>query len=185
MSSKTMQTFSLVGTPFYMSPEAITSTGHGLASDIWSFGCLMYEVAALRTPFYEENLNYYSLGEKIKAAQYAPLSRNAPKGVNCLVIADVISNNHPMINSPQVTSTVSSINTSNGFVFTPSASSPLPMSESSHYSQIAEVLIQSMIQVDPSSRPTALQVLEICKRCAAAYAHMLPTALDAYFTNPP
>ncbi len=45
----------LIGSPFYMSPEQ----GQGLAvdgrSDIYSFGCIMYEVLAGRVPFYGEN----------------------------------------------------------------------------------------------------------------------------------
>jgi serine/threonine protein kinase len=46
------------GTPFYMAPElfadgAVRST----ASDLWSFGCLLYEMIAGRPPFVAENLH--------------------------------------------------------------------------------------------------------------------------------
>jgi len=74
LSSKTNQIFSMVGTPFYMSPEAISNTGYNLKSDIWSLGCLLYELAALQSPFYSVNLNYYNLGSCIQSAQYPPLS---------------------------------------------------------------------------------------------------------------
>ena len=40
MSSKTFEAFSIVGTPWYLSPEAITSAGYDFKSDIWSCGCL-------------------------------------------------------------------------------------------------------------------------------------------------
>ena len=33
----------MCGTPNYMSPEVISSSPHGLASDVWSLGCLLYE----------------------------------------------------------------------------------------------------------------------------------------------
>ena len=48
LSSQTAQAKSMVGTPYYMSPECIRGQPYEWSSDIWSLGCLLYELAALR-----------------------------------------------------------------------------------------------------------------------------------------
>jgi NIMA (never in mitosis gene a)-related kinase len=42
---------SKVGTPYYVAPEIVRGDAYGLASDVWSLGCLLYELATLRSPF--------------------------------------------------------------------------------------------------------------------------------------
>jgi NIMA (never in mitosis gene a)-related kinase len=41
----------MVGTPFYMSPELVSGRGYDEKSDIWALGCVLYEMATLRPPF--------------------------------------------------------------------------------------------------------------------------------------
>ena len=76
-SSKTDMTHSTVGTPYYMSPEGIQAGGGGggydFKSDTWSLGCLLYELAALRSPFYREKINFYLLGKRITSGTFDPL----------------------------------------------------------------------------------------------------------------
>lgn len=37
-----------VGTPLYMSPEVLRGGGYDFSSDVWSVGCLLYELAMLK-----------------------------------------------------------------------------------------------------------------------------------------
>jgi NIMA (never in mitosis gene a)-related kinase len=51
LSEQTMEAFSKVGTPYYVSPEVVRGAGYDWKSDVWSLGCLLYELATLRSPF--------------------------------------------------------------------------------------------------------------------------------------
>ena len=48
---------SVVGTPYYLSPEIINADEYSFKSDIWSLGVLFYEIAALEPPFNGRSLN--------------------------------------------------------------------------------------------------------------------------------
>lgn len=51
----TSRTYSYVGTVEYMPPEIVSSDGHGhgRAVDWWSLGCMLYELTAGHTPFFD------------------------------------------------------------------------------------------------------------------------------------
>ena len=47
--------FTLCGTPEYLSPELVLSKGHDKSADYWALGCLVYELLVGRTPFQHDN----------------------------------------------------------------------------------------------------------------------------------
>jgi len=57
-----------VGTPYYMSPEQIKESKYNEKSDIWSAGCVLYEIASLHPPF--EAANQLALAMKIKNGKF-------------------------------------------------------------------------------------------------------------------
>ena len=73
LSENTYQAHSKVGTPLYMSPEVLRGDGYDFKSDVWSLGCLLYELAMLKSPFKSEGLNLYSLFQKISQGEYSAL----------------------------------------------------------------------------------------------------------------
>lgn len=67
MNQDSIFAYTHVGTPYYMSPEQINDQKYNEKSDIWSTGCIIYEVAALRAPF--EATTHYQLAMKIKSGK--------------------------------------------------------------------------------------------------------------------
>ena len=48
------------GTPFYMAPELFEDNPvYSFASDLWSFGCVLFELATGKPPFYSKSLNQH------------------------------------------------------------------------------------------------------------------------------
>mmetsp|Transcript_69478 Transcript_69478/g.166536 ORF Transcript_69478/g.166536 Transcript_69478/m.166536 type:complete len:758 (-) Transcript_69478:110-2383(-) len=73
-SPNTHSAHSSVGTPFYMSPEVIMcSKGYSFKSDVWSMGCVLYELTSGRCPFATDRASFYQLGKLIAAGDYVPL----------------------------------------------------------------------------------------------------------------
>ena len=59
----------MVGTPFYLSPEILSEQGYGFQSDIWSLGVILYEMTTLKHPFDAGNL--HSLALRIMKGDFA------------------------------------------------------------------------------------------------------------------
>lgn len=56
------------GTPYYASPEVWRDMPYDAKSDMWSLGCVLYEVASLRPPFRAEDME--ALYKKVLRGQY-------------------------------------------------------------------------------------------------------------------
>ena len=58
VSEDTVNCFTKVGTPLYMAPEIIKGEGYNFSCDVWSLGCIVYEMIELNSPFWVQ-------GEKV------------------------------------------------------------------------------------------------------------------------
>ena len=61
----------VVGTPYYLSPEVVQSKPYNLKSDIWSMGVILYELCALKPPFDAPSLHILAM--KIARGAFNPI----------------------------------------------------------------------------------------------------------------
>ncbi|XP_031717575.1 serine/threonine-protein kinase Nek2 [Anarrhichthys ocellatus] len=72
-----------VGTPYYMSPEQMDRMSYNEKSDIWSLGCLLYELCALSPPF--TAYNQKELAEKIREGKFKRIPYRYSEELNTLL----------------------------------------------------------------------------------------------------
>ena len=71
------------GTPYYASPEVWKDNPYDLKSDIWSLGCVTYEMCMLRTPFRAETME--GLFNKILNGKYQRINIKYSDDLNNII----------------------------------------------------------------------------------------------------
>ncbi|XP_016408723.1 serine/threonine-protein kinase Nek5 [Sinocyclocheilus rhinocerous] len=72
-----------VGTPYYLSPEICENRPYNNKTDIWSLGCVLYELCTLRHPFEGSNLKQLVL--RICRGRYSPVSQRYSSELHLLL----------------------------------------------------------------------------------------------------
>lgn len=72
-----------VGTPYYVSPEIWDNKPYNNKSDVWSLGCVLYELCTLQHPFQAQS--WKSLILKVCRGAYAPLPSQFPYELHYLI----------------------------------------------------------------------------------------------------
>ena len=75
----------VVGTPYYLSPELCEEKPYNHKSDIWSLGCVLYELCTFKHPF--EAKNQGSLIIKIVRGTFPPLPSHYSADLHSVVSA--------------------------------------------------------------------------------------------------
>lgn len=71
------------GTPYYASPEVWDNHPYDFKSDIWSLGCLLYEISALKAPFRGTSMKM--VYDKVKQGIYEPIPKFYSKSLSGLI----------------------------------------------------------------------------------------------------
>eukprot|EP00002_Diphylleia_rotans_P015302 TRINITY_DN2973_c0_g1_i2.p1 TRINITY_DN2973_c0_g1~~TRINITY_DN2973_c0_g1_i2.p1 ORF type:complete len:674 (-),score=153.03 TRINITY_DN2973_c0_g1_i2:1056-3077(-) len=85
MNTQTHFAKTCVGTPYYLSPEICQDMPYNQKSDVWSLGCLLYEITTLRHAFDGNNLP--SLVLKILRGVYPPIPQQYSTDLRSLIDA--------------------------------------------------------------------------------------------------
>lgn len=73
----------MVGTPYYLSPEIVEGRPYSFKSDVWSLGVLLYELCTLKPPF--DGISIRQLSVNICRGTYPPLPSQFSKELRNLV----------------------------------------------------------------------------------------------------
>ena len=87
----------VVGTPYYLSPEIVKNKPYNYKSDIWSLGVILYEMVTLKMPFDATSLPLLSL--KILKGTYNAIPGTFSKDIRNLIaiMLQVDANKRPSI----------------------------------------------------------------------------------------
>lgn len=75
--------YTQTGTPYYASPEVWKDTKYDYKADIWSVGCIVYEMCCLKTPFKAKGLN--ELFEIVCKGKFANIPSIYSKDLSILI----------------------------------------------------------------------------------------------------
>ncbi|KAK1936191.1 protein kinase domain containing protein [Babesia divergens] len=83
LNTTTDHTQTIIGTPYYFSPELINGQEYSWPSDIWALGCLTHELATFRTPF-DGSKGMHELVRHIKHTPIPDLPKHYSSELNSL-----------------------------------------------------------------------------------------------------
>ena len=71
------------GTPYFASPEVWSGKPYGLKSDIWSLGCILYQITTLRMPF--KGNNFKEVYKNVLKCKYDPPPKTYSQDLSLII----------------------------------------------------------------------------------------------------
>ncbi|NWH32927.1 NEK5 kinase, partial [Chloropsis hardwickii] len=101
LNSTTEFAHTCVGTPYYLSPEICENRPYNNKTDIWSLGCVLYELCALKHPVSFQGNSLHELVLKICRGRFQPVSPNYSYDLRILIsqLFKTSPRDRPSINS--------------------------------------------------------------------------------------
>ncbi|NXH94896.1 NEK5 kinase, partial [Pachycephala philippinensis] len=102
LNSTTELAHTCVGTPYYLSPEICENRPYNNKTDIWSLGCVLYELCALKHPVSTfQGKSLHELVLKICRGRFQPVSPNYSYDLRILIsqLFKIPPRDRPSINS--------------------------------------------------------------------------------------
>ena len=65
--------YTQTGTPYYASPEVWKDDPYDIKSDVWSLGCVLYEIICLKPPFQANDMD--GLFKKVTRGQFTRIPK--------------------------------------------------------------------------------------------------------------
>ena len=102
------------GTPYYASPEVWKDNPYNLKSDIWSLGCLCYELLMLKTPFRAESME--ALYRKVMKGKYPEINKKYSNKFDTVIsyMLELKPENRPttqqILNMPEIQQKIRELN---------------------------------------------------------------------------
>jgi len=91
------------GTPYYMSPEALGREGYSAKADVWSLGCIIYEMCTLKQAFSGGNLMTVMCAICDGALPALPDSKPSTPGLKKLVASILVRDPEQRLSAEEVT----------------------------------------------------------------------------------
>ena len=144
LSPDTVFAMTNMGTPNYMSPEAMAGVGYDGRADVWSMGCILFELLALHLPFPAGSIGQLALAVSSHAPDGLPAS--APEDAAKVVELCLIKN-------PEARPTAAALLESSPLSSWANGAAPSAPED-------AAKVVELCLIKNPEARPTAAALLE-------------------------